>query len=90
MSVPADVKAYLDKMSAKTGLSRSRIMEAAVRDAMRKGQTSLDLDIRHEWKCPKCEKHFHINKKTSVLKCRCGHWLDEKTDYQGIFQGEIE
>ena len=90
LSLPADVKAYLDKMAAQTGVARSRIIEAAVRDAMRKGQTTLDLDIRYEWKCPRCERHFHINKETEVLKCRCGHWLDKKTDYQGIYEEEIE
>jgi predicted transcriptional regulator len=90
LSLPADVKAYLDKMSAQTGLARSRIIEGAVRDAMRKGQTTLDLEIRHEWKCAKCERHFHINKDTEVVKCRCGHWLDKETDYQGVFKEDNE
>jgi len=53
LSIPADVKAYLDKMAAKTGLPRSRIIEGCVRESMRKGQATL-TDIRHHWKCSSC------------------------------------
>lgn len=96
ISLPLDVIGHLDRMvlASNKGLTRSRIIESLVRDSMLKGQTTLDVDekgLRWEWYCSNCDLHFHVNKKTEVLKCRCQKWLDAKTDMIGSFEpGEEE
>lgn len=96
ISLPLDVIGHLDRMvlASNKGLTRSRIVEGLVRDSMLKGQTTLEVDeqgLRWEWYCSNCDRHFHVNKRTEVLKCRCKKWLDAQTDMIGSFEpGEEE
>lgn len=96
ISLPLDVIGHLDRMvlASNKGLTRSRIVEGLVRDSMLKGQTTLEVDdkgLRWEWYCSNCDRHFHVNKRTEVLKCRCKKWLDADTDMIGSFEpGEEE
>ena len=87
MSLPLDVIAYLDKAALQAGVARSRIIEGAVRDAMRKGQATL-TDFRHVWWCPSCDSRFTVSKETQTIKHTCGKWLDKSVHYRGIYEEE--
>ena len=89
ISLPLDVVMYLDKYTVRTGGTRSRFIESLVRASMLKGQATLDIQ-RHLWHCPKCDSQFHVNKKTPMIKCSCGFYLEEELHYQGILNLEEE
>ena len=90
ISLPLDVIAHLDKLvlSSNSRLTRSRHIEKLIRDSMLKGQATLDIDVnglRWKWYCSKCERLFHVNKETPVMRCKCGVWLDKEPDCLGSF-----
>lgn len=96
ISLPLDVIGWLDNMVLKANkkAGRSKVIELALRNAMTKGQTTLSIEneehTRYVWECSKCHRSFHVAKLSEVMKCKCGFWLDKKTDYRGIFEEEEE
>lgn len=86
ISLPLDVIIFLDEYVARTGGTRSRYLESLVREAMLKGQTTLD-QVRHVWWCPQCDVNFHTARDAGgVMKHSCGTYLEEKTHYRGTLE----
>ena len=94
ITLPLDCIGWLDRIVLSTdGGTRSRLIEGLLRTAMNKGQTTLDVDVnglRWKWNCRSCSRTFHVNKKTEVMKCKCGSWLDADKDLIGSFDPNEE
>jgi hypothetical protein len=94
ITLPLDVISWLDRIVlSREGGTRSRLIEGLLRNAMLKGQTTLDVDVdglRWKWLCHQCSREFHVNKKTEVIKCKCQTWLDADKDLIGSFDPNEE
>lgn len=86
LSLPLDIIAFLDNLtlSKGEGATRSRTLEAIIRNAMSKGQTTL-THIITKWKCSGCG-HSWNTKDTSldyVYCSKCKRQQDKKIDLKG-------
>jgi hypothetical protein len=86
LSLPLDIIAFLDNLtlSKGEGATRSRTLEAIIRTAMSKGQTTLN-EIITKWECSGCG-HSWRSKDPSldyVFCSNCDRLQDKKTDLKG-------
>jgi hypothetical protein len=84
ISFPLDIIAHLDKKAHKSGMNRSRYLEALIRGAMLKGQATLK-QIISSWECSKCGTCFETLQPglESVICHGCKRQLDPRIDFKG-------
>lgn len=85
ISLPLDVIGWLDRLVAsKEGGTRSRTLEAMLRAAMLKGQTTFNT-VLSDWECSGCGwKWTTRDPSLEFVYCsKCNRQQDKKIDFKG-------
>jgi len=83
ISFPLDIIAHLDKKAHKSGMNRSRYLEALIRGSMLKGQATLN-QIISTWECSNCGTSFDTIQPglEGVICHSCKRLLNPRIDFK--------